>query len=54
MNTKNIKCDEWRSIMFQIVITLATYQKTFNFTHNDLHTNNIMYVTTEKQHICSL
>ena len=23
---------------------LITYQKVFDFTHNDLHTNNIMYV----------
>ena len=27
---------------------LITYQKTFHFTHNDLHTNNIMYIKTEK------
>ena len=35
------------SAMFQIIITLATYQKAFNFTHNDLHTNNIMYIDTD-------
>ena len=46
MNMKDIKCEEWRSIMFQVVITLATYQKLFSFTHNDLHTNNIMYIET--------
>ena len=27
---------------------LVTYQKCFDFTHNDLHTNNIMYIETEK------
>ncbi len=51
MNIKDIKCEEWRSIMFQIVITLATYQKTFNFTHNDLHTNNIMYIETDEKYL---
>ena len=27
---------------------LFAYQKAFQFTHNDLHTNNIMYVNTDK------
>jgi hypothetical protein len=37
------------SALFQIIMTLLTYQRAFQFTHNDLHTNNIMYVTTEKE-----
>jgi serine/threonine protein kinase len=37
--------------LFQITIILATYQKMFNFTHNDLHTNNIMYVKTDLEYI---
>jgi len=41
--------DEWISCLFQIIISLAVFQKTFSFTHNDLHTNNIMYIPTEKQ-----
>ena len=28
---------------------LITYQKVFKMTHNDLHTNNIMYIETEKK-----
>jgi hypothetical protein len=40
---------EWGSIIFQIIIILYTYQKTFNMTHNDLHSNNIMYIKTDKQ-----
>ena len=28
---------------------LITYQKLFNLTHNDLHTNNIMYIETDKR-----
>ena len=39
---------EWECILLQIIFTLITYQKAFDFTHNDLHTNNIMYTTTEK------
>ena len=39
------------SAMMQIVMSLITYQKTFHFTHNDLHTNNIMYVNTEEEYI---
>ena len=30
---------------------LITYQKVFNMTHNDLHTNNIMYNTTERKNL---
>jgi len=43
--------DEWRSCLFQIIMTLVSYQKMFNFTHNDLHTNNIMFNKTDKQYI---
>jgi hypothetical protein len=37
--------------LFQIMIVLATYQMMFSFTHNDLHTNNIMWVKTDLEHI---
>ena len=40
---------ELGSAIMQILIMLITYQKTFGLTHNDLHTNNIMYINTEKQ-----
>ena len=43
--------DEWRSCLFQIIMTLLTYQKIFGFTHNDLHTNNVMYSPTDLQYI---
>jgi hypothetical protein len=33
--------------LFQIIMILITYQKSFHFTHNDLHTNNIMYINTD-------
>ena len=39
----------WLSALMQIIMTLITYQKVFQFTHNDLHTNNVMYVSTKKK-----
>jgi hypothetical protein len=49
MGEKNIDEEELESIILQIIMTLVTYQKAFSFTHNDLHTNNIMYIPTEKK-----
>ena len=43
--------DEWLSAFMQIIMILLTYQKTFAFTHNDLHTNNVMYNHTDKKYI---
>jgi hypothetical protein len=43
----DIKVEEWTSILMQVIMTLITYQKLFMFTHNDLHTNNIMYNETD-------
>ena len=40
--------DEWMSILMQVILTLAVYQNVFSFTHNDLHTNNIMFTNTNK------
>ena len=48
INSK-IKDDEWESIISQIIFSLITYQKVFDFTHNDLHTNNVVYNKTEKK-----
>lgn len=49
--SKKINDAEWESIVLQILFTLITYQKVFHFTHNDLHTNNIVYVFTEKKYL---
>jgi hypothetical protein len=49
MENDLLKEHEWTSCLFQIIISLSVFQKTFSFTHNDLHTNNIMYIPTEKQ-----
>ena len=35
------------AILMQIIMTLLVYQQACHFTHNDLHTNNIMWNTTE-------
>ena len=45
-NSKKMKDNEWRSIITQVIMSLITYQKTFHLTHNDLHTDNIMYIKT--------
>ena len=44
----NLSVDEWYSALFQIIMTLVVYQKVFQFTHNDLHTNNVMFIETNQ------
>lgn len=48
---QDMNINEWKSCLFQIIMILITYQKMFKFTHNDLHTNNIMFTNTEKEFI---
>jgi hypothetical protein len=43
--------EEWFSAFMQIIMILITYQKAFSFTHNDLHSNNVMYNKTDKKYI---
>ena len=50
MNNK-INDKVWESIILQILFTLIIYQKCFGFTHNDLHTNNIVYINTDKKYL---
>ena len=49
--TNELKHGEWFSALFQIIMILITYQKAFSFTHNDLHTNNVMYNSTDVKYI---
>ena len=49
MMTDELTKEEWSSILFQIIMTLIMYQKMFEFTHNDLHTNNVMFVETTEE-----
>jgi len=51
INENNISDKELSCIVVQILMMLITYQKVFKFTHNDLHTNNIMYVETDKKYL---
>lgn len=51
MSHGNITTEMWDSIVLQILFSLITFQKTFSLTHNDLHTNNIMYCETDKKYL---
>lgn len=51
LDTNDIKIEELESAIFQIIVILYVYQKTYQFTHNDLHTNNIMFVPTDQEYI---
>lgn len=50
-NIDHMTDKEWGSIIIQIIMTLLVYQKTYGLTHNDLHTNNIMYIDTDIPYI---
>ena len=47
----DITPEELTSALMQVIMTLLVYQKVFKFTHNDLHTNNIMYVNTPEKYL---
>jgi hypothetical protein len=49
MMTDELTKEEWTSILFQVIMTLIIYQKMFAFTHNDLHTNNVMFIETTEE-----
>jgi len=49
--SNDLSTEEWHSAFMQIIMILITYQKVFGFTHNDLHTNNVMYNSTDKKFI---
>ena len=48
---KELSESEWFSALMQIIMILITYQRAFSFTHNDLHTNNVMYNKTDKKYL---
>jgi len=39
------------SALFQVIVSLYVYQKMMKFTHNDLHTNNIMWTNTDLEYL---
>jgi hypothetical protein len=47
LKEKKISEHEWLSILFQVIFGLAVAQKHFKFTHNDLHSSNIMLKPTK-------
>jgi len=51
LESDKITMEELESAMFQIIVMLHVYQSVYKFTHNDLHTNNIMYITTDQTHL---
>jgi hypothetical protein len=40
-----------KACLFQVIMTLLIYHRAFHFTHNDLHTNNIMYTNTDAKFV---
>ncbi len=42
---------KWSAWIFQVVAALSVYQKYVKFCHNDLHTNNIVWVPTTETHL---
>jgi len=48
---ENIEEEVLLSCIFQISFALTYLQKNFDFTHNDLHINNVMYSKTETKYI---
>jgi hypothetical protein len=46
-----LMAEEWRSCLFQVCANLHTYNKVFDFVHNDLHAANIMWTPTDSTHI---
>jgi hypothetical protein len=49
LEKNEIRIEELESAMFQVIVMLYMYQKVFKFTHNDLHTNNIMCISTKEE-----
>jgi hypothetical protein len=41
----------WIAWLFQVIATLSFLQSTINFTHNDLHANNIVWRKTDKKYL---
>jgi hypothetical protein len=42
-------CENSASMIFQVMMILIMYQNVFQLTHNDLHTNNILYINTQEE-----
>ena len=49
LENNELTMEELESALFQIILMLYVYQNIFDFTHNDLHTNNIMFIHTKEE-----
>jgi len=47
--TKHTEEEKHLAWLSQVMFALLFVQKTFGFVHNDLHSNNVMYVSTDKE-----
>ena len=43
--------NKWTAWIFQVISALSCLQRLIGFTHNDLHTNNIVWTKTEQTHL---
>jgi hypothetical protein len=41
----------WKAWVFQVIAALSVGQSVFGFTHNDLHSNNIVWSKTDKEYL---
>ena len=41
--------EKWTAWLFQVIVALSQIQCLFGFTHNDLHTNNILFIQTDAE-----
>jgi len=48
---KETKEARWTAWMFQVIAALTTAQAAYDFVHNDLHTNNVMWCGTGQTHL---
>lgn len=48
---RETKEQRWTAWIFQVVAALAAAQQTYDFVHNDLHTNNVMWCGTGETHL---
>ena len=51
IRTDKLTSEEMLSAFMQIIMILLAYQKAYSMTHNDLHTNNVMYIPTNKKYL---
>jgi hypothetical protein len=48
---RDTKEQRWSAWIFQVIAALTTAQSSYDFVHNDLHTNNVMWCGTGETHL---